>query len=66
MKEELALARYLSQMVLRYPQLHVASIFPGAEHDQPFQVEYDYVASKSTYVNYLVLSRIKSVPKRVN
>lgn len=45
---EIKLPVHLSEMLLRYPQLRTATTYPGVEHDQLFDAEYEHQDHDST------------------
>ena len=51
LREEPELTRHLSEMVVRYPRMQVASTYPGLHHDQLFQAGYNHQEDDDTCTN---------------
>ena len=49
--EEPQLIKHLSEMVSRYPKMKKASTYPGEQHDQLFQADYNHQAGCDTCAN---------------
>jgi nucleoside phosphorylase len=49
--DEPALARYVADMGSKHSRLRMASTYPGVEHDQLFQVDYDHPVGKSSCID---------------